>query len=56
MRNMGTSIGVLVLLVVAVWGIGQVAGFEVSLWGTLALSVGLTIVLNVILALVRGRR
>ncbi|MFW6051968.1 MAG: hypothetical protein ACODAU_12400 [Myxococcota bacterium] len=55
MRGLGSSIALLVLIVALFWAAGEVFGFRVSLWGSLAISVVLTIVLNLIVAFVRSR-
>ena len=55
MRNLVSTLGILVLFIVAVWGIGRVLGFQISLWGTLIGSIVLTVILNLVLRAVRRR-
>lgn len=45
-----------IVLIVALWLVGQVVGFEVSLLGSLGLSILLTLILNVAMRGFRGRR
>lgn len=40
------AVGITALFVLAVWGIGEAAGFEINLGLTLIASVGLTVLLN----------
>ena len=57
MRMFGFGAGLLVsiALLLVVWGIGKVMGFEVSLLGSLGLTVLLTVVVNIVLAALSKR-
>ena len=46
MKRLSTSLLVVVLAVAAVWLIGNAAGFELSLFWSLLISVGLTLLFN----------
>ena len=52
MRGLLISIG----LIVAVWLVGLAAGFRVSLVYSLVMTIGLTLILNMIMGGVRHRR
>ena len=53
----GAALMVSIALLLVVWGVGKAVGFEVSLLGSLGLTVLLTVVLNVVLlALSRRNR
>ncbi|MDX1582454.1 MAG: hypothetical protein R3338_02535 [Thermoanaerobaculia bacterium] len=53
MRGLLPSIGFLVLFIVAVWAVGRLLGYHVSLWATLVASIFLTVILNLALTLFR---
>lgn len=57
MRSIGFSaaLAVSVVLLLAVWLVGKVVGFEVSLLGSLGMTVLLTVLVNVVLAAVTRR-
>lgn len=48
--GIGRSILIVVLFVLAVWAVAALAGIEISLVGTLVASVGLTLLLNLLMA------
>ncbi|HEU0033571.1 MAG TPA: hypothetical protein VFQ53_23225 [Kofleriaceae bacterium] len=54
--GMGAALLVSVVLLLAVWLVGRVAGFHVSLIGSLGMTVLLTIILNLVLAGIRRNR
>lgn len=56
MRGFGFAMLLPIVLIVALWLVGQVVGFEVSLLGSLGLSILLTLILNVAMRGFRGRR
>ena len=55
MFGFGSALLVSIALLLVVWGIGKVVGFEVSLLGSLGLTVLLTVVVNVVLAALSRR-
>ena len=50
MFGFGAALLVSVALLLVVWGVGKLVGFEISLLGSLGLTVLLTVVVNVVLA------
>lgn len=55
MPRLGPSILISVALIVGMWLVGQAMGFHVSVIGSIALTVGLTLVLNLLLGAFRRR-
>lgn len=56
-RSIIRSVGIVAVAVVVIWLLGRLVGFHMSLWSSLAISVVLTLVLNLALgAFSRGRR
>ncbi len=58
MKSMSVAILVSVLTILAFWLVGQALGFNVSLLGSVGLTIALTVVMNLVLAgfASRGRR
>lgn len=56
MVGFGAALLVSVFLLLVVWLVGKVVGFEVSLLGSLGLTVLLTIILNLVVGAVSRRR
>ena len=56
MRGMMTSLLSVAVMVLVVWFVAQAAGYRMSLLSSLALSVGLTLVLNLAMRGFRRRR
>jgi hypothetical protein len=54
--GLGAALAVSVVLLLAVWIVGKALGFEISLLGSLGMTVLLTILVNVGLAIVIRRR
>lgn len=54
--GLGAALLVSVLLLLVVWIVGRAAGFSVSLWSSLGLTVLLTVILNVVLGALSRRR
>ena len=56
-RSIIRSVAIVAVAVVAIWLLGLLFGFHMSLWSSLAISVVLTLVLNLALgAFSKGRR
>ena len=55
MFGFGAALFVSVALLLLVWGVGKLVGFEVSLLGSLGMTVLLTIVINLVLAALSRR-
>jgi hypothetical protein len=55
MFGFGSALLVSVALLLVVWGVGKVVGFEVSLLGSLGMTVLLTVIVNVVLAAMSRR-
>ena len=56
-RSIIRSVGIVAVAVVVIWLLGRLVGFHMSLWSSLAISVVLTLVLNLALgALSKSRR
>ena len=56
LRGIGGSVAIVAAAVVVLWLVGQAAGFHVSLWSSLLISVALTLLLNLGLRAFRRRR
>ena len=54
--GLGAALLVSVVLLLVVWLVGRAAGFEVSLLGSLGLTVLLTVVVNLVLGAMSRRR
>ena len=58
MRNagLGAALLVSVVLLLVVWVVGRAAGYQVSLWSSLGMTVLLTVIVNVVLGAFSRRR
>jgi hypothetical protein len=58
MKGFAASVALSFVLILVLWLAGQAFGFHVSLLGSLGLTIGLTVLVNLILGVVgrRGRR
>ena len=54
--GLGAALLVSVLLLLAVWLVARAAGYSVSLWSSLGMTVLLTIIVNVVLGAFARRR
>lgn len=54
--GLAASVVLSLVVIFALWLAGNAFGFHVSLFGSLALSLGLTLILNLVLGLGRRRR
>jgi hypothetical protein len=54
--GLGAALAVSVVLLLAVWIVGKALGFHVSLLGSLGMTVLLTVLVNVVLAIAIRRR
>jgi hypothetical protein len=51
--GLAATVVLTVILILSLWIVTRAFGFHVSLFGSLALSIGLTILINVVLAVVK---
>jgi hypothetical protein len=56
MKGIASALVISVILIVAIWLVGETLGFQVSLLGSIGLTVALTIILNLVLAAFSSRR
>jgi hypothetical protein len=54
MRSVAMSLLISVALITAIWLVGQAAGFRISLVASIALTIGLTLLVNLVIAAYRG--
>ena len=52
-RSILSSILFVSLAVLAIWFVGELIGFEIALWSTLLISIGLTILFNFLFGMFR---
>lgn len=55
MRGLAASIVISLAVIVVAWFVGQAVGFHISLSGSVVLTIGLTLVLNFVLAVLHRR-
>ncbi len=56
MKALTSSLAIAVIVILGLWFLGKWMGFHVSLLGSLALTVGLTILVNIVVGAVQDRR
>lgn len=54
--GLGAALLVSVVLLLVVWLVGKAAGFEVSLLGSLGMTIALTVIVNVVIGAMSRRR
>lgn len=55
MRGFAASVAISFLLILMLWLVGPLLGFHVSLVGSLALTIGLTLLLNLVMGAMSRR-